>query len=522
MPVLGQSACRLWVHPVSQLESPVAPPGLVVNLPPAGTNRHPWDEAHHLLRTGPELERAGAPAYAEPDMTQQFPTQPPLLPELESFVNQPCADRPHDNNWAVGLPEFGWHLDDGYSQLKTARTRVGQSGRRVRVAILDTGYDPDHRTVPLHLNRELARNFVDGDPADATDPGRHFPTNQPGHGTATLALLAGNRVSLARGPFDDYLGGAPFAEVVPIRIADSVVHFRGSSMAAGIDYAADIGCEVLSVSMGGVPTRQWAEAVNRAYEKGLMMVAAAGNRFGPLPPASIVYPARFNRVVAVCGVTAADTPYYKEGLHRLMQGCFGPPAKMSTAIAAYTPNAPWAIMGCDSAVGFGGGTSSATPQAAAAAALWLQAATIPPDIQPWQRVEAVRHALFTSAHKRNVPDRMTYYGQGWLRAADALNVPFDTTLQQTPPDTVAFPWFRLLGVLETVPTEPTGEDLMYEVEALQLFTQSPDLEKIAEGADPQADTIPTDKLKKVIDAMRTTPGASAALRDRLRQMSAQL
>jgi MFS family permease len=36
---------------------------------------------------------------------------------------------------------------------------------------------------------------VDGDPGNATDPGHHFPGNQPGHGTATAALLAGQAVA---------------------------------------------------------------------------------------------------------------------------------------------------------------------------------------------------------------------------------------------------------------------------------------------------------------------------------------
>ena len=109
----------------------------------------------------------------------------------------------------------------------------------------------------------LARNFVDGDPNNATDPGRFFPLNNPGHGTSTLSLLAGNHVVLPSRAFDDFLGGAPFAEIVPVRIADSVVHFQTSTMAAGIEYAAEIGAQVLSVSMGGVPSRAWATAVNR-------------------------------------------------------------------------------------------------------------------------------------------------------------------------------------------------------------------------------------------------------------------
>jgi subtilisin family serine protease len=62
-------------------------------------------------------------------------------------------------------------------------------------------------------------------------------------------------------------------------------------MAKGIEYATDAGCQVISLSMGGLPTRSWAAAVNRAYEAGVVICAAAGNRFGPSPPLSTVWPA---------------------------------------------------------------------------------------------------------------------------------------------------------------------------------------------------------------------------------------
>jgi len=314
--------------------------------------------------------------------------------------------------------------------------------------------------------------------------------------------------------FDDFLGGAPFAEVIPIRIADSVIHFYTSTLAKGIEYAIDAGCQVVSLSMGGLPARSWAAAVNRAYESGVAIFAAAGNRFGPSPPRSTVYPARFNRVVAVCGVTADGTPYYRPGLHRHMQGCFGPPAKMAAALAAYTPNAPWALMGCGGVVGFGGGTSSAMPQAAAAAALWLQAVAAPSDVAPWQRVEAVPHALFASADASG-PEAGTYFGRGILKAAAALEQPFRIDLPMSPPDEVAFPWLRAADLLEAV---PGGTDQMYEVEALQVFLQTPSLQDLVSGADPVSDRLSAPETRQLLEAMRRSPLISDALRLHLTEL----
>jgi hypothetical protein len=267
--------------------------------------------------------------------------------------------------------------------------------------------------------------------------------------------------------------------------------------------------------MGGIPARSWAAAVNRAYEAGVAIFAAAGNRFGPSPPLSTVYPARFNRVVAVCGVTADGTPYYKPGLHRHMQGCFGPPAKMETALAAYTPNAPWALMGCGGVVGFGGGTSAATPQAAGAAALWLQAHPSPLGVAAWQTVEAVRDALFNSAD-RSAPDPGTYFGRGVLKAAPALDQQFRTDLPMTPEDAVSFPWLREFGVLEAT---PSGVDQMYEVEALQVFLQAPALQGLVHGADPMLDRLGRPEVRRLIDAMRDSPMISNALRSHLTELA---
>src|SRR5690606_18743544 len=149
----------------------------------------------------------------------------------------------------------------------------------------------------------------------------------------------------------------------------------------------------VSLSMGGAPSASWATAVNAAYDAGIAIVSAAGNNFNGLPTRHVVYPARFGRVIAACGVTYDMEPYFtlKPGE---MQGCFGPARHMKKALAAFTPNMPWANTAADNISFDGAGTSCAVPQIAAAVAVYyrkhfdrLQ------KLRPWQRVEAVRHAL---------------------------------------------------------------------------------------------------------------------------------
>jgi subtilisin family serine protease len=371
---------------------------------------NPWDQAHQLLSPAHAFAAAGTGNIeaVEPDLEQQWPYSsgdPGAAPaktkgELCAFDSQ--IDK---GGRAVG-PEVAWNLGDDFSGLAKARDSVGTRAATIKIAHLDTGYDPNHETLPFNLLKSLQRNFVDKEfPDDATDrtpPDKSFFRNR-GHGTGTLSLLAGNKLD-GQSPgwpgFTREIGGAPKAGIIPIRIADWVVRFSTSTMVQGFDYARAHGAHVLSMSMGGLSSQALVDVINLAYEAGMVMVTAAGNNYAGTPmPRSIVFPARYQRVLAACGVMANGRAY--AGLNfGTMQGNYGPASKMKTALAAYTPNVPWAQIDCAKVVDMdGAGTSAATPQIAAAAALWLAQhwAVVSAYSKPWMRVEAVHRALFESA-----------------------------------------------------------------------------------------------------------------------------
>jgi hypothetical protein len=131
----------------------------------------------------------------------------------------------------------------------------------------------------------------------------------------------------------------------------------------------------------------------------------------------------------------------------LMAGDYGPDPKMATAIAAYTPNVPWARFGEPSVVDFDGtGTSAATPQVAAAAALWIQKHRTAYDAyaEGWMRVEAVRKGLFDGAAAD--PARKGYLGVGQLKARNALDAlpAAATALNRQAEDHASYAAFKLL------------------------------------------------------------------------------
>lgn len=495
----------------------------------ASTEPSPWDVAHEAAASSLGLS-GSEELYIEPDLEQVFLSRPESG-LLAAKGGKGSVDPPDP-----ALPfreQFAWFLDEDFSQLRSARREVGDpgEGNRVRIAHLDTGYDETHETRPPHLLADLQRNFVRGEtPNDARDPGRDTfgPLDNPGHGTGTLGLLAGGRVE----PLDDFLGGAPQAEIVPVRIAKSVVLLRTGALAKALDYVSSGGpggrplAEVVSLSMGGVASRAWADAVNKAYEAGVCIVAAAGNNFssglGGVPTHFVVFPARFHRVIAACGVMANTRPYYGLPFGK-MQGNWGPASKMATAISAFTPNVPWAELGSQKIIDLNGaGTSSATPQIAAAVALWLtqHRGAMTQYAEPWQRVEAVRNALFRSAQKTADGGKIEKLGNGILQASRALTIPPAKNLARTPRDFASFAFLRVLTGLGLATPSAGGE--MLAVEASQLSQQgvspgepSPFEEMVPDpGLPPSA--IPSEQVRRFLGALIEHPLASKKLQEHLR------
>ena len=474
-----------------------------------GPEVNAWDLCHQLLTDGFGISGAAPPEFAEPDLEQSWisgtETQHALaLARSCSSPENPDADLFFDPANPL------WFRDANHSQLEAAQAKAGNraAAGRVRIAHFDTGYDPDHQSLPQFLRLDLQRNFEDESRLnDASDRTQGFGTNL-GHGTGTMGILAGQGI-----------GGATNAEIVPVRVANSVVLFRNSAIAKAFDYVHSLASDpkkrvhVITMSMGGLASQAWAEAVNQLYELGVFIVTAAGNNFGNLPTRNLVYPARFKRVVAACGVMGDGKPYADLKAFK-MAGNYGPPQKMGTAMAAFTPNTPWAKLGCPAIVDRDGrGTSSATPQIAAASALWIQANRKKYDAysQGWMKVEAVRRALFESAVKSSSEK----LGQGALQALDALAVQpaAEHLLQKQEPDAADFAFLKIFTGLGAA---GDARQRMLELEALQLTQKSHELEQLL-APDPQADpaAIPREKRQQIVDALASAPGASAQLRKAL-------
>ena len=498
-----------------------APAWYMADLPDT-TGPNPWDLAHARVADQLGVD-ASAVLFAEPDLDQVVDKKPDdegmgAAPEQLDEIGQ---DRGKQKAWGAVV---GWHLGDDYSQLKSAREAVPFTDPRTRIAHLDTGYDRTHVAKPERII--LEHSFVEGDPdpnkAEAPQSLNLLPQNLD-HGTGTVGILAGGRVPLLN---NDFLGGAPAADIVELRIANSVVliekgsffralQFKVSAFVQALQFAIDKGCDVVSMSLGGLPSRAWSETVNQAYEAGICICAAAGNNFHSLPSAHVVYPARYRRVIAVCGAMANYRPYWDIDLPAF-QGSWGPESSMSAAIAAYTPNVPWPVYRQSPTIRHNGeGTSSATPQVAAAAALWLEKYK-EFHLSGWQKVEAVREALFSSAKSAKDDEDARHFGHGMLQALKALDVAPRMDLPKTDADEDSFAFLRVitgLGISEKPPRE-----LMFNLELTQLYLRNIEVDgqKLQDIiSDPAASEISDAKRREFMDAVIASNEASAALRQQI-------
>lgn len=292
-------------------------------------------------------------ATVDPDLGSDFydfdpvPGAPlPQGPEGVDFTfwcwADPDRDRPKDPDWAMTKSRIREAWDYSTAQGRPA------GGKGVRIFQPDTGIVARHDELPDKLfGQSEAANFV-GDSATALDPMQDG--HNPGHGTGTGSVI----ISAPEGAMS---GVAPAATLIPVRCITSVAVFDQSTVAQAIDHARRNNAHVISMSLGGVPSRALHAALKAAVAANIIVVAAAGNCVG-----EVVWPARYDECIAVGGVNEADKPW--RGSSRGREVAISGPAEL---VLRADPR----VAGNTGAVSPGQGTSFATALLAGVAALWL-------------------------------------------------------------------------------------------------------------------------------------------------------
>ncbi|MFD1394548.1 S8 family peptidase [Kroppenstedtia eburnea] len=164
---------------------------------------------------------------------------------------------------------------------------VTRSSSSVRIAIVDTGVQANHPDLSGKVINGY--DFVDRD---------WNPNDLNGHGTHCAGIAAAstnNGTGIA--------GMAPNASIYAVRVLDANGSGSLNNVADGIVHAADNGAKVISLSLGSTGTSSTLEnAVNYAWNKGSVVVAAAGNAGNTVRN----YPAAYSNAIAVASTDRND------------------------------------------------------------------------------------------------------------------------------------------------------------------------------------------------------------------------
>ena len=317
----------------------------------AALERHPFVvsmQPEYLYRFAQVREAAGGNANpASAASTEQPPKRDPTIERLQ---------------YAVG-------------KLNLAQAHRVVRGGEVLVAVIDSRVDSAHPELAGAVVREI-------DVLDDRDGKPHS------HGTA----MAGAIVAKAR-----LMGVAPDARVIAVRAfsVTSAGTASGTSFALthGLDRAVAEGARIVNLSFAGPADPLLARALKAARERGVVLIAAAGNAG---PRAAPLHPAADPNVIAVTATDANDKVY--KGANR------------GKHIAVAAPGVDILVPGPQEAYEMSTGTSVAAAHVSGVAAL-LMARN--PALDP----DGVRKVLTGSARGLGARDE---YGAGLADAYNAL------------------------------------------------------------------------------------------------------
>ena len=302
-----------------------------------------------------------------------------------------------------------WPLENLH--VPAAWARSPQRGGGVLVAQPDTGIT-HHPELEGGIDTALQRDFLDND-NDPTDPltRRWWWMDNPSHGTATASVL------MSRDP-EVIVGSAPESMLVPLRTNRSVVQVFDGDVARAVEYARQVGCQVITMSLGGVGfSPALRAAIDVAIGDGLLVLAAAGNEVG-----FVVAPANYREVIAVAATNIQDSPWSGSS--------HGPAVDVSapgeSVHAARTKREPNGVIYYTSR---GSGTSFAVALTAGVAALWLAYHGRDELIAKYGRpnLQAVFTDLLRRTARRPAGWNASQYGAGIVDAEALLAAPLPAT-----------------------------------------------------------------------------------------------
>lgn len=301
-------------------------------------------------------------------------------------------------------------------------------GTGVRVAIIDTGFDATHPSldhVPLVAGGW--KDYVNG---------KSTPYDDAGHGSHVAGVLAGQGSTLTwRLQGVELSGAAPGVSLIAVKAISAKGSGSSADVADGISFSVERGADIICLSLGSAPglinlgTSDIEQAINDATNRGVLVVAAAGNTGEDANRNDVESPANLERVIAVGAVDEDKrvASFSARGNSDANYGFEGPTGRLPQTATRSAPHQKPEIVAPGVGIisswknhEFRGaeGTSQAVPFVCGALALLLQAKPSLKADNTVGLINRVKQALMASAEP--VPGQQTPHdpkaGYGLLRA----------------------------------------------------------------------------------------------------------
>lgn len=262
-------------------------------------------------------------------------------------------------------------------------------GKDVTVAVIDTGVSrvPDLKETTFVKGYDFVNDKVEAD-------------DDNGHGThvaGTVAQSTNNNYGVA--------GIAYEASIMPLKVLSAYGGGTVADIAEAIRFAADNGADVINMSLGGGgESHVMKDAIDYAYNKGVVIIAAAGNE----GQNSASYPARYPHAIAVAAIDAAGekAPYSNFGAGVDISAPGGSESGLILQDTIDPETGVAEIRGFQ-------GTSMAAPHVAGVAALIRASGVTQPDEV---------FAVLQKSSRVIKDDNLNYFGAGQLDAAAAVKI----------------------------------------------------------------------------------------------------
>ena len=286
--------------------------------------------------------------YVEPNYIVQIPPTRVIkvieITQLNETQQVKLKFTPNDSFWSTD-PVYGIGQWDMRVIDADEAWNIQMGSHDVIVAVIDSGVRRTHH--------DLDANYMPGGYDWVNDD--NDPNDDNGHGTHVAGVIAAET--------NNGYGIAGLAQVslVAEKVLNSVGVGNVADLASAIIHAADLGADIINLSLGTYEySTALEDAVTYAYNKGCVLIAAAGNENIESP----LYPAALDKVIAVASTYGepndSRAPYsnYGDWITLSAPGGYGSYSVLSTYHQG------------DDYFAYIQGTSQATPHVSGLAALY--------------------------------------------------------------------------------------------------------------------------------------------------------